>query len=312
MNKTDPTTSKAAQGNQTPQARDDDQDFGAEYETDYSVPALVRQSRQIESGVMSPHDIPESMPVLRAFHEFLDQERRRTQRRMMILAGVCIGLVAMVIVCGIMLVLNYGANARYQYALMERDLADLRDDAGKARSLAESSAGKYADKTDKLKDAIAASQQQLASVQTRTATAAEQFQRDIEVLRRQIEQLQAARNSAPAANPEAEAARKRQDELIRELEKARAELVLARAAAERPAPTPRTDAAGTPPEPVRARTPAAAAPAPSPTIPMAPAPSVVPAPVSIVSTTGTTSVEMPFAPPGTDRPVAWRLPVPNR
>lgn len=310
MNKTDPT-SKASQASQAPQARDDEQDFGAEYETDYSVPALVRQSRQIESGVMSPHDIPESMPVLRAFHEFLDHERRRTQRRMMILAGVCIGLVAMVIVCGIMLALNYGANARYQYALMERDIADLRDDAGKAKAIAESSAGKYADKTDKLKDAIATSQQQLASVQTRTATAAEQFQRDIEVLRRQIEQLQAARGAAPAANPEAEAARKRQDELIRELEKARAELVLARAAAERPAPAPRADASVTPPEPVRARPPVPAAPPPRTPVPPAPAVSVVPAPISVVSTSGTTSVEMPFAPPGTERPVAWRLPVPR-
>jgi hypothetical protein len=292
-------------------------DFGADFESEYTVPALVKQSRQIESGVMSPHDIPESMPVLRAFHEFLDQERKRTQRRMLILSSVCIGLVALVIVCGILLLMNNGASQRYQYALVERDLADVREDAGKAKSLAESWSGKYADKTDRLKEMISTSQQQLAGVQARSEADAKQFQREMDSLRRQIEQLQATRSAASASPAEAETARKRQEELVRELEKTRAELLLARAVAERPAPPveERTTEPPRPPKPVRASTPppvppVAVTPPAAPPTPVQPP--VIPGPVSVISTSGTTSVEMPFAPPGTDRQIGWRLPVPTR
>jgi hypothetical protein len=308
-----------------PAAREQEQehDFGSDFESDYTVPALVKQNRQIESGLMSPHDIPESMPVLRAFHEFLNQERKRTQRRMLILSSVCVGLVVMVIVCGVLLLMNNGANQRYQYALVERDIADARDDASKAKTLAESWAGKYADKTDRLKDMISNSQQQLAGVQARSAAAAEQFQRDVDTLRRQIEMLQTARAAAPASSPEADAARKRQEELVRELEKTRAELLLARAAAERPSPPSdeRPAVPTRPPEPVRtvayppvppvATTVPPVQPAPVQPAPAQPAP-VAPGPVSVISTSGTTSVEMPFAPPGTDRQIGWRLPVPAR
>jgi hypothetical protein len=274
--------------------------FSADYESDYTVPALIKQNQRIESGLMSPHDIPESMPVLRAFHEFLDQERRRTQRRMMVLAGVCIGLVAMVILCGALLVFNYGVNARYQYALMERDLSDVRDDAGKARTAAESSLTKYADRTDHLKDMIVTSQQQLTTVQDRVTATVEQQQRDIEALRRQIELLQASRSVAATGSAESEVYRKRQDELLRELERTRAELLLAKASAEQPPqkvqdrPSPRRV------EPVLA---------PPPPIPVRPFDTK---PVSVATTSGAASVEMPLVPHGADHPVSWRLPIPSR
>jgi hypothetical protein len=275
--------------------------FSADYESDYTVPALVKQNQRIESGLMSPHDIPESMPVLRAFHEFLDQERRHTQRRMIILAGVCIGLVAVVILCGVLLVANYGTSTRYQYKLMEHDLSDVREDASRARTTAESSANKYADKTDKLKDMIVNSQQQLATVQTRATTTAEQQQRDIEALRRQIELLQASRSLAAQGTAESDAYRKRQDDLVRELEKTRAELLLAKAASERPVPPVQPP----PPEPMRVE--------PLPVIPppVAIAPVVV-TPVSTASTSTATTVQMPLLPQGSERPVPWRMPVPSR
>lgn len=275
-------------------------DFGADYESDYTVPALTRQSHQIESGLMSPHDIPESMPVLRAFHEFLDQERKRTQRRMLILSGVCVGLVIMVILCGILLVVNYGTNARYQYALLERDLSDVRDDATKAKSTAESALGKYSDKTDKLKDMVVSSQQQLLNAQTRSAAAVEQHQRDIDALRRQIELLQATRGGAAPGTPEAAELSRQQDALVRELEKTRAELLLVKAASaqnlarasEQTAPPRRENLV----------------PSVSP-LPLPPVPRVV-APVSVTPTAGSTSVQIPIVPRGTDRPVTLRLPIP--
>lgn len=277
-------------------------DFAADYESEYTVPALTKQNQRIESGLMSPHDIPESMPVLRAFHEFLDQERRRTQRRMIILSGVCIALVAIVILCGVLLMINYGINADYRAKILERDLLDVRDEANKARTAAESSASKYADRTDKLKDMIVSSQQQLATVQTRAAVTSEQQQRDIDALRRQIELLQASRTAAPQGTPELDAFRKKQDDLIKELERTRAELLLAKAVAEQPVAPPVQERQ---PVPIRIE------PLPSTPPPVAVAP-VDRTPAPIATTPAATTVQIPLLPQGADRPVSWRMPVPSR
>jgi hypothetical protein len=253
----------------------------SEYESEYTVPALQRQDQRIESGLMSIDDIPESMPVLRAFHEFLDQERLRSRRRIIVLSSVFIGTLIMVGIVAALLIANFHVSQGYRYKALEHELLQARDDVMKAKAAADLSVGRLADRTDGLKDMLLAGQQQMLAMQNRAASTAETQQREVTSLRQQLDALRTERRDTRSG--ELLALTDRYATLAAELDRTRREMAALQVRAAEP-----------PVEPPRR-------PAYVPPLEAAPERALPP----------DTTVVLSIVPYGRDQAIQWRLPVPE-
>jgi len=235
---------------------------------------------------MSIDDIPESMPVLRAFHEFLDQERRRSRRRIVALSSAFLASLIMVGVVAALLIANFHATQGYRYKALEQELLEARDDVMKAKAAADTSVGRMAEKTDNLKDMLLLGQQQMLALQNRAASTTETQQRELAALRQQIDAMKADRRDTQASD--IRAVSDRYATLAQELERTRREMAVLQLRPSGPAPSPQPSTPAVPARPL---------PASETTIEQTADPE--------------TTVILSIMPYGRDQAIQWRLPIPG-
>jgi hypothetical protein len=164
--------------------------FLSEFDSEFEVSALARRSHRAElSKGESPGEIPESMPVLRAFHEFLDQERRRSRRRMIILGSALAAVCLLILLIGAIAVVQHQNRVALRYNTMADELLTLREEAVRAKDAAGATMLKVNDRTENLKDILLMSQQALINVQSKIDAQTTVQSREMGALRETLDRL---------------------------------------------------------------------------------------------------------------------------
>ncbi len=325
----------------TAQAPDQDDDYGDE--TDNGEPTrsepnlsavMAAMERKRSTAIEKP---PKSLPVLAAFQEFLEIERKRSRNRMIIM-GSFFGLVLLfLIVCGGLVGVLLYSRMQADYRDMERSFRDLQKETAERKSDVGSALAAFQGRTDERLKMLLDSQQQVL-----VATKAELSQQ----LEQQLAQVKAAVTPPPAPAPaptpppaavspelkdvkramqslEAENARLHKDmgDLKAGLPRMETMLAELKELQQRPITVQ--------PQPVPAAPTPALAAVPAPAAPVAEtiAPDAVPRPPVVTETPPATApvtvAKAPAAPPlpttltgsikpdGAKRPVQWRFPTPE-
>jgi uncharacterized coiled-coil protein SlyX len=129
------------------------------------------------------------MPVLRAFHEFLDQERRRARRRMIILACALSAAFLLIFLIGAVLLIQHQNQLATHYNKMAEELLSLRQEAVRPPPPPESTRTPADTKADSLKDMPIMSQQALINAQAKLDAQATAQSREMNSLRDTIDRL---------------------------------------------------------------------------------------------------------------------------
>jgi len=133
---------------------------------------------------------PESLPVLSAFHEFLDTERRRTRNRILALTLFFLVLLAGVLSAAGFLGFVFFQQVRRDYEDVEADVADLRRIAETEREATRASVAQYAGETDALREALAADQTARASARLQMESGIEDLTAEFLEMRRLVRSLE--------------------------------------------------------------------------------------------------------------------------
>lgn len=76
---------------------------------------------------------PKSLPVLAAFQEFLDDERKRSRNRMLILSGFFLIIIISVVTCGTLVGMLVYKDVQADYSRMQSDVLQLEKDANEGK-----------------------------------------------------------------------------------------------------------------------------------------------------------------------------------
>jgi hypothetical protein len=121
----------------------------------------------------------ESMPVLNAFRQFLDAERRRARRRQMALAGVFIALLAAVMAVGVIV-------GRRHLARMQAEVDAAREESVRDRAESEEHMRRMALTAADMSDAREQVQQDLRGVAEGTAALRQELTNQLRAARQEL------------------------------------------------------------------------------------------------------------------------------
>ena len=248
---------------------------GEESEDPTDLPPFHRDESAIEQR--RPQDLTvaeaDSLPVLEAFQEFIEAERRRSRDRLIALSVFFTTLTVLVVVGGLVVAMIMVQPLRDNFRLVATQLDSYRQEAIRARVQTESAVTRFAAETSELRRGVARTEvQTLAAARSQLADQARSYDTKLAGIRELVGAME-----------------QENERLKRDIGSMKSELpvMIARQAPE-PAPALKPQPAAL----TRAR-------------PQAP-------PVPVVSTPpAPRSVALRIGPPGSDRPVTWRMPIPE-
>jgi hypothetical protein len=213
----------------------------------------------------------ESMPVLEAFQQFLDAERRRSRNRMILLSAAFAGVLIIVIAAGVVAALSYVRPVQAGLATLQRDIGGSERRATRAARKVDEAMEQLSQRDRRLREDIGRDKQSLTEAQVTIKQQTESLQTDMDRSKDILRQLQ-------------------QDNL-----RLRSELKAATVPAPSLAAAPTVPAPSSPQEAVAAERP----------VPVAPGR------FTAGPQRGSRSFELSIAPVGADEGVAWRISVPE-
>lgn len=181
----------------------------------------------------------ESLPVLEAFQEFLETERRLTRTRMLALTAVFAGILVTVVAVGLVVGMSYYGRMREDYVRVQNDLHALTLEALRDKTTTFATLTQVSDQTRQLRESMEQDRRVLTATQTDATSQLDRYTQELTALRRSLAQATTpppapAPTVTPATDPALQAVRA-------DLERTRAEIAQLRAGVrpERDPMTPR-------------------------------------------------------------------------
>jgi hypothetical protein len=141
----------------------------------------------------------EPLPVLEAFQEFLDAERRRSRNRMIALSAAFAGVLAIVIAVGLCVALNMLRPVHAEFVSLQNDINSSKQRALRAARRAEDALGETARKDRQLREQMARDRQALSESQFGLKQQADAVQSEVARTREILKILQAENLQLKAA-----------------------------------------------------------------------------------------------------------------
>ena len=132
-------------------------------------------------------EIPDSLPILEAFQEFLEEERIKARRRMLALSIFFLSVLACVVVGGLLVGAAFFNRVRRDFRVVEEKLTDGTRDAWRKTEFALT---RLTDETDQLRSSMSEGQKLMSAAQTNFDWRVSQYDRELGSLREVVRMLE--------------------------------------------------------------------------------------------------------------------------
>ncbi len=174
-------------------------------ELDSLMMALDKRPAHVAASTESLDAPPKSLPVLAAFQEFIEDERKRSQNRMFIVSGFFFVVLVSVIGTGLTIGTFVFRHMREEVTDVRRDFSELQKNSMESKASIDTSLARFQGQADGLRYHMEKQDRELAEARTNLARREENHEKKLAELRRVIESLETENTALKTGLTELEA-----------------------------------------------------------------------------------------------------------